>query len=765
MSYTKQNFTSGQTLTANALNKIEDGIVANEQQLNNKQPKGNYLTAHQKIKTVNGQSLVGDGNIDIVAEVPSVEVSSLSIFKKRDVKSRKSTFLIPNPINKSELAGKKIVCIGDSVTYGYGVSTGYVKNLGTELGATMVNHGISGTVLCTGGHRTCNISKLTAGNLSGADIVLIMMGINDWDQAREGYYDLGDINTSDTTTIYGAMKMWCDTIVELKNTADFSNTKFYFMTPVITSWNNSINNTRDWSQDKTNIHGYTLRDLCQAIIDVCDVYSIPVIDLNLYSGIYYNNANDENTSLYGGDGIHPNDDGHVLIAESIIRALTRNPEYMDIEDAINYSLNYLLALIAKDQVTEISYPVVVAGKATSTSSSDKNDVVEITGITLSNSSLALTAGDTYTVVASLVPSNTTQTALVWESSNESVAKVSNGVVTAIDAGSAVITCKSAKNPLIKATTSVTVASAVSTELTALIISNETATVFSGSTKTISVTYVPANTEQTGITWESTDPNVASVVPAGDGKSCVVTANSTGQCYIRATSTANPSITAQCFFTTSERVSVDVNELTFSTASDTTWDPTTCVLSSTSNPNEPLLNNGGTKNTAILNQPIGKSQEIEVRFDTVPATTYSSANGNAWSIMTVGLDRANDIANVGKDSSYNFPQPDINIYFDHPGKEQNGQKQICMFTPKSKLAKNYYNVSVHDEVNTGLRVIYKRDSDGIISITVNDINVPVSDVRSKVNTVGLAEAADDLYFVVSGLSSTTNMTVVYYGDLR
>ena len=44
---------------------MEAGIIANEQELKNKQPKGNYLTEHQKIKTINGQSLIGEGNIVI----------------------------------------------------------------------------------------------------------------------------------------------------------------------------------------------------------------------------------------------------------------------------------------------------------------------------------------------------------------------------------------------------------------------------------------------------------------------------------------------------------------------------------------------------------------------------------------------------------------------------------------------------------------------------------------------------------------------------
>ena len=44
MSYEKQNFSDGQTLKAEHLNKIEEGIVANEKALDEKQPKGDYAT-------------------------------------------------------------------------------------------------------------------------------------------------------------------------------------------------------------------------------------------------------------------------------------------------------------------------------------------------------------------------------------------------------------------------------------------------------------------------------------------------------------------------------------------------------------------------------------------------------------------------------------------------------------------------------------------------------------------------------------------------
>ena len=215
------------------------------------------------------------------------------------------------------------------------------------LGAVEVNRAVSGTVLCTGGHRTCNIDKLTSENLTGCSVVLIMMGINDWDQAKSNYYGLGEYGSTDTTTIYGAVDMWCKRIDEIRKTEGFEDTKFYFITPIITSWNNSKGGS-NWDQNKTNIHGFKLRDLCQAIINVCADYNVPVLDMNKYSGIYYNSSSDNTTGLYFGDGIHPNSAGHGQIANALYDYLLENLTYASQEEANKYAINYLLQCVLAD---------------------------------------------------------------------------------------------------------------------------------------------------------------------------------------------------------------------------------------------------------------------------------------------------------------------------------------------------------------------------------------------------------------------------------
>lgn len=67
------------------------------------------------------------------------------------------------------------------------------------------------------------------------------------------------------------------------------------------------------------------------------------------------------------------------------------------------------------------------------------DAVPCTALALDESTLELTgAGSTATLTATPTPGNTTDT-ITWASSNESVATVSNGIVTSVGVGSATIT--------------------------------------------------------------------------------------------------------------------------------------------------------------------------------------------------------------------------------------------------------------------------------------------------------------------------------------
>ena len=253
--------------------------------------------------------------------------------------------MAPQPLSSTYYNGKKIVCIGDSITNGIGASsanTKYVKVLADKLGATFTNLGANGTTLCTGttSPTGCNFGKLTLNNCSGAAVVTIMMGTNDFNCAKDGVTEMGTFLENSTETVYGALKRWCEKVVELRNNAACANTKFFFVTPIPGLVNLSVVNdslSRHGDQNKVNAAGWTMRDYCEALIKTCDYYKIPVIDLNRYGNLYYKNASNDHLTQYLADYVHPNDAGHAQIAEDLYQFIIMNPSYVAKSTAGNAS--------------------------------------------------------------------------------------------------------------------------------------------------------------------------------------------------------------------------------------------------------------------------------------------------------------------------------------------------------------------------------------------------------------------------------------------
>ena len=80
----------------------------------------------------------------------------------------------------------------------------------------------------------------------------------------------------------------------------------------------------------------------------------------------------------------------------------------------------------------------------------------IVSITLDNTSLVISEGNAATITANILPQDASNKRLTWTSSNESVATVADGVVTAIGQGTAIITAKSTDGSNVSANCQVTV---------------------------------------------------------------------------------------------------------------------------------------------------------------------------------------------------------------------------------------------------------------------------------------------------------------------
>ena len=82
------------------------------------------------------------------------------------------------------------------------------------------------------------------------------------------------------------------------------------------------------------------------------------------------------------------------------------------------------------------------------------EVIEVTSVSLNQTSLTLEIGESEILTATVLPSNATDQSVTWSSSNASVVSVSGGTVTAVSEGSAAITARTSNGKT--ATCSVTV---------------------------------------------------------------------------------------------------------------------------------------------------------------------------------------------------------------------------------------------------------------------------------------------------------------------
>ena len=153
-------------------------------------------------------------------------------------------------------------------------------------------------------------------------------------------------------------------------------------------------------------------------------------------------------------------------------------------------------------------------------------------------------GETFSLVATVLPKDAEYDGVIWASSNASVASVNSGTVTAIKEGTATITASAggkSSTCTVKVSTKVVAVTSITLDKTFL-------SMKAGETETITATVNPDNATDKSVTWGSSDVSVATV---SDGK---VTAKKSGTAIITAKS-------GSCIAECTVAVSVDVESVT------------------------------------------------------------------------------------------------------------------------------------------------------------------------------------------------------------
>jgi len=156
----------------------------------------------------------------------------------------------------------------------------------------------------------------------------------------------------------------------------------------------------------------------------------------------------------------------------------------------------------------------------------KEKPVAVSGLTVNPTTLALGVGKTGTVTATVTPSDAANPAVSWTSSNETVATVSNGTVTALKAGRTVVTATAADGGY-KAECVVSVSNI---DVTSVTVSPAEAALKRDETLQLTAKVLPEDATFPEVTWSSSNAEVVSVDAKG-----VVTSHGTGTVTITATS--------------------------------------------------------------------------------------------------------------------------------------------------------------------------------------------------------------------------------------
>ena len=167
--------------------------------------------------------------------------------------------------------------------------------------------------------------------------------------------------------------------------------------------------------------------------------------------------------------------------------------------------------------------------------------VAVTSVSLNKQTLSLVEGNSETLTPTVAPSDATNKAVSWKSSDASVASVDNsGKVTAVKAGSATITVTTTDGS--KTATCYVTVTAKTIEVNNVGLDKSEMEMVAGDSYQFTVTIKPDNASDKTLSWSSSDENVATVDNTGK-----VTAVSEGKVTITV-KTSNPAQSASCDIT-------------------------------------------------------------------------------------------------------------------------------------------------------------------------------------------------------------------------
>lgn len=349
---------------------------------------------------------------------------------------------------------------------------------------------------------------------------------------------------------------------------------------------------------------------------------------------------------------------------------------------------------------------------------EKETQVEVSSVSLNTATIEMVEGETFSLMATVLPKDAEYDGVTWASSNASVASVNSGTVTAVKEGTATITASAGGK---SATCSVKVSAKI-VAVTSITLDKTSLSMQVGDTETLTATIKPEDATDKTIVWTSSDEAVVSV---SNGK---ITALKSGKATITAKS---GTCSADCVVTISvntESITLDKTTLSLAvgesailtatvkpddaTDKTVTWSSSDESVAKVDNGKVTALKSGKTTITAKCG---GKTAECSVTV-TVPASSVTldktslslSVGETAQLTATVKPDDATDKTVVWSSSDESIAKVD------------NGKVMALKigFAIVTATAANF-SVSCNVTVTHPYNIIYYTSTDGNIVKPFNE----------------------------------------------
>ena len=207
-----------------------------------------------------------------------------------------------------KLNGFKINFLGDSITQGVGASDTaycYVSQVERLTGAVCRNYGISGTRIARRSvpYESPQYDRDFCSRVEemdpDADMIVVFGGTNDF---GHGDAPLGEMSDRTVWSFYGALHVLYNSLFQ-----KYPNAKIVVLTPM--------------KRHEEARNGRFLLPFVEAVREVAGSYQLPILDI--YADFPVDLHDPKIEAAYIPDGLHPNDAGHMMIAETLVRFLEK----------------------------------------------------------------------------------------------------------------------------------------------------------------------------------------------------------------------------------------------------------------------------------------------------------------------------------------------------------------------------------------------------------------------------------------------------------